>query len=153
MVDLGLEQQGQGRSLAQPTVELAQRALGCGVVRPVRERLAHRFGGALENGGPDNVVHALAAGKHEGADAIYLGGWFGACGFDGVATKHIARWDGKQFAPLGEGLGLGEAELAEGTNDFFAKTLPLWKFVVKFILPIITGMVLFFMVRTKFFAG
>jgi neurotransmitter:Na+ symporter, NSS family len=45
------------------------------------------------------------------------------------------------------------AELEEGCSGFLAKSLPLWRFVVKFILPLITGAVLVIMIQTKFFSG
>jgi neurotransmitter:Na+ symporter, NSS family len=44
-----------------------------------------------------------------------------------------------------------EAELAEGTSPFLASTLPMWRLIVKFVLPIVTGFVLFTMIQTKFF--
>ncbi len=45
------------------------------------------------------------------------------------------------------------AELEQGASQLVRATLPMWYFGVRFVLPIITGTVLFLMVRTKFFAG
>jgi NSS family neurotransmitter:Na+ symporter len=44
-------------------------------------------------------------------------------------------------------------ELEQGASPMVKSTLPIWYFVVRFILPIITGAVLFLMIQTKFFAG
>jgi neurotransmitter:Na+ symporter, NSS family len=45
------------------------------------------------------------------------------------------------------------AELEKGASPMIKATLPIWYFVVRFVLPIITGGVLFLMIQTKFFAG
>ena len=44
-------------------------------------------------------------------------------------------------------------ELEQGASPMVKATLPIWYFVVRFILPIITGAVLFLMIQTKFFPG
>src|SRR5690554_1446844 len=52
--------------------------------------------------GIDHWVWSLTAfGKGEGS-ALYAGGWFSAAG--GRQVNHIAKWDGKEWWPLGSGM-------------------------------------------------
>ncbi|RMH15077.1 MAG: hypothetical protein D6701_10405, partial [Gemmatimonadetes bacterium] len=43
------------------------------------------------------------------------------------------------------------SELAEGASPLVARTLPIWYFVVRYVLPIATGAVLWVMIQSKFF--
>jgi trimeric autotransporter adhesin len=55
-------------------------------------------------GGPGvgNVVRALAVFDDGTGEALYVGGDFVTAG--GVNANHIARWDGQEWTPLGEGM-------------------------------------------------
>lgn len=54
-------------------------------------------------------VHALCVHDDGTGPALYVGGSFGAAG--GVAANNIAKWDGNEWTPLGEGLSNGVAGL------------------------------------------
>ncbi len=73
----------------------------------------HSLGSGMGAGDPyfGATVTALAFGPD---GSLYAGGKFTAAG--GVAANYIARWDGSQWHPLGNGLGDGVFALAFGLD-------------------------------------
>jgi len=76
-----------------------------GTTNPIEAYRVAKWDGAswsMLGSGMDETVHALAVLNHnEGAPVLFAGGAFNTAG--NSTAFHIARWDGQEWSPLGNG--------------------------------------------------
>ncbi len=97
-----------GSIVTAPVVQ----AEGAAVQAAGDEAWDNRFGLPGVEGGEVDSVAVAANGD------IYIAGRFTKAG--NVEANHIARWDGRQFHPLGEGLNDAPAQIVTDGNDVYA---------------------------------